>query len=119
MARAGPDSRRHRGFPLVHQCGPDNLTRPRDRASRNDQEAFGALHDRHSQRVFAHCARQLGGLRDADDVNRRPLSVAAIATVSVVIVGGTAAAWVAVSRPDDAYSVYCSASVTTDPDVWK
>ncbi len=50
---------------------------------------------------------------------RRPLSVAAIAAASVVVVGGTAAAWVAVSRPDDAYSVYCSASVTTDPDVWK
>lgn len=50
---------------------------------------------------------------------RRPLSVAAIAAASVVVVGGTAAAWVAVSRPDDAYSAYCSASVTTDPDVWK
>lgn len=36
--------------------------------------------------------------------SRRPLSVAAIATVSVVVVGGTAAAWVTVSRPDEATS---------------
>ena len=51
--------------------------------------------------------------------NRRTLSVVGVTAASVVVVGGTAAAWVSVSRPDDAYSVYCSASVTTDPDIWK
>lgn len=51
--------------------------------------------------------------------SRRPLPVVAIAAASVVVVGGSAAAWVAVTRPDDAYSAYCSASVTTDPDIWK
>ena len=39
-----------------------------DRAARNDRDAFGALYDRHSQRVFAHSARQLGGVEDADDL---------------------------------------------------
>lgn len=51
--------------------------------------------------------------------NRRTWSVVGVAAASVVVVGGTAAAWVAVSRPDDAYSAYCSASVTTDPEIWK
>lgn len=152
-----------------------------DRSSLDDREAFGTLYDRHSQRVFAHCARQLGGLQDADDItaivfleawrlraririvsgsalpwllmtatnvarNHRPSArrfravlsripaptaspdhsdaVAAAATFeatheALVVVGGTAAAWVAVSRPEDTYSVYCSASLTTDSDVWK
>lgn len=51
--------------------------------------------------------------------NRRPLAVAAAATVGLVVVGGTAAAWVAASRPDDPNSAYCSVSVTTDRDVWE
>ena len=51
--------------------------------------------------------------------HRRTWSVVGVTAASVVVVGGTAAAWVAVSRPDDAYSAYCSASVTTDPDIWK
>jgi hypothetical protein len=45
--------------------------------------------------------------------------IAAAAATGLVAVGGSAAAWVTASRPDDPYSGYCSRSVTLDEDVWK
>lgn len=64
-----------------------------DRASRNDRDAFGALYDRHSQRVFAHCARQLGGLQDADDVTAIVFLEAWRLRARIRVVSGSALPW--------------------------
>lgn len=39
-----------------------------EQVTRNDRDAFGALYDRHVGAVFAHCARQLGAIQDAEDL---------------------------------------------------
>ena len=39
-----------------------------EQVTRNDRDAFGALYDRHAGAVFAHCARQVGAIQDADDL---------------------------------------------------
>ncbi len=46
------------------------------------------------------------------------MAVAAVATTSVLVVGGTAAAWVAASRPDDPNNAYSSSEASTDRDEW-
>lgn len=48
----------------------------------------------------------------------RPVAVAAVATISVLGLGGTAAAWVVATRPDNDHQAYCATTVTTDRDVW-
>ncbi len=48
----------------------------------------------------------------------RPVAVAAVATLSVLGLGGTAAAWVVATRSDNDHQAYCSTAVTTDRDVW-
>ncbi len=50
---------------------------------------------------------------------RRRWVIAVAAATGLVAVGGSAAAWVTASRPDDPYSGYCSRSVTLDEEVWK
>lgn len=74
-------------------------------------------------RMSAERTRQLRAAimaetRTSNGRGRRPLAVAAVATTSVLVVGGTAAAWVAVSRPDDPNNAYCSAEASTDRGVW-
>lgn len=64
-----------------------------DRASRNDRDAFGALYDRHSQRVFAHCARQVGGLQDADDLTAIVFLEAWRLRARIRVVSGSALPW--------------------------
>ena len=64
-----------------------------DRAARNDRDAFGALYDRHSQRVFAHSARQLGGVEDADDLTAIVFLEAWRLRARIRVVNGSALPW--------------------------
>lgn len=64
-----------------------------DRAARNDRDAFGALYDRHSQRVFAHSARQLGGIQDADDLTAIVFLEAWRLRARIRFVNGSALPW--------------------------
>ena len=64
-----------------------------DRAARNDRDAFGALYDRHSQRVFAHSARQLGGVKDADDLTAIVFLEAWRLRARIRVVNGSALPW--------------------------
>lgn len=50
---------------------------------------------------------------------RRRFTGIAITAAATLSVAGTAAAWVAMTRPDDPNEGYCATSVTLDPDVWR
>ena len=49
---------------------------------------------------------------------RRRFTGIAITAAATLTVAGTAAAWVAMTRPDDPNEGYCATSVTLDRDVW-
>ena len=51
--------------------------------------------------------------------SRRRFTGIAITAAATLTVAGTAAAWVAMTRPDDPNEGYCATSVTLDPDVWR
>jgi hypothetical protein len=51
---------------------------------------------------------------------RRRVAVVAVGVVcSVAVASGTAAAWVAITSPDESNEGYCSSAVTTDSAVWE
>lgn len=68
-----------------------------ERASRNDREAFGQLFDRHAQAVFAHSARQLGGIQDADDLTAIVFLEAWRLRSRIRVVNGSALPWLLVT----------------------
>lgn len=52
-------------------------------------------------------------------LRRRVVLVGACVACSITVAGGSAAAWVAMTTPDESNAGYCSPTVTTDRAVWE